>query len=233
VIVSPRSQDIKQSGLIGFLAQPDAPTTGGVVILPTIFGVNAFVRGYAETLARAGLAAAAWDMHDGMPMITDYEESKRRARRHSDAGAAVAIRKWTDYLMSALNVTSVGVIGFCIGGRFALLTAAQDERIKACAAAYPSIEDPRLPNQEQDAVARAAEIRCPVHVLQPGHDHVASVETYAALKEKLFGRPVPTIWQYHPAAEHGFMHRKEPAANPAATVIASPQVIAFLQACLL
>ena len=48
--MSPRSQDIKQAGLVGFLAQPDAPTTGGVVILPTIFGVNAFVRGYAETL---------------------------------------------------------------------------------------------------------------------------------------------------------------------------------------
>ena len=38
--MSPRSQDIKQSGLAGFLAQPDAPTKSGVVILATIFGVN-------------------------------------------------------------------------------------------------------------------------------------------------------------------------------------------------
>jgi hypothetical protein len=29
------------------------------------------------------------------------------------------------------------------------------------------------------------------------------------------------------------MHRKEPAANAAATVIASPQLVAFLRACLL
>ena len=41
--MSPKSQDVKQSGLFGFLAQPDAPTKSGVVILPTIFGVNAFV----------------------------------------------------------------------------------------------------------------------------------------------------------------------------------------------
>jgi carboxymethylenebutenolidase len=233
VTVSPRSQDIKQSGLIGFLAQPDAPTTGGVVILPTIFGVNAFVRGYAETLARAGLAAAAWDIHDGLPLTTDYEGSKQRARRHSDAGARAAIKKWTDYLIDELSLTSVGVIGFCIGGRFSLLTAAQDDRIKVCGAAYPSIENPRLSNQEQDAIALAANIRCPVHVLQPGHDHVASVETYAALKETLSRRAAPTIWHYYPEAEHGFMHRKEPAANPAATVIASPQIVAFLRACLL
>jgi hypothetical protein len=29
------------------------------------------------------------------------------------------------------------------------------------------------------------------------------------------------------------MHRKEPAANPAASAIASPQLIGFLQGCLL
>jgi len=113
------------------------------------------------------------------------------------------------------------------------MTAAQDARIKACAAAYPSIENPRLPSQEQDVVALAADIRCPVSVVQPGHDHVASVETYAALRDTLHKRPAPTIWHYYPDAEHGFMHRKEPAANPAATVIASPQIVAFLKASLL
>ena len=47
--MSPKSQDVKQSGLFGFLAQPDAPTKSGVVILPTIFGVNAFVRDRKST----------------------------------------------------------------------------------------------------------------------------------------------------------------------------------------
>ena len=231
--MSPRSQDIKQPGLAGFLAQPDAPTNGGVVILPTIFGVNGFVRGYAETLARAGLAAAVWDLYEGLPLTTDYEESKSRARKLSDAGMQAAVKKWLDYMLDDLKLTSVGVLGFCLGGRYVLMTAARDTRIIACAAAYPSIESPRLPNQEQDAVALAADIRCPVHIVQPGHDHVASVETYAALKGALHKRAAPTIWQYYPDAEHGFMHRKEPAANPAATVIASPQLVAFLKACLL
>ena len=231
--MSPRSQDIKQPGLAGFLAQPDAPTNGGVVILPTIFGVNGFVRGYAETLARAGLAAAVWDLYEGLPLTTDYEESKSRARKLSDAGMQAAVKKWLDYMLDDLKLTSVGVLGFCLGGRYVLMTAARDTRIKACAAAYPSIESPRLPNQEQDAVALAADIRCPAHIVQPGHDHVASVETYAALKEALHKRAAPIIWQYYPDAEHGFMHRKEPAANPAATVIASPQLVAFLKACLL
>jgi len=230
--MSPRSQDIKQSGLFGFLAQPDAPTKSGVVILATIFGVNGFVRGYAETLAGAGIAAGGWDHYEGAPLITDYEESKERARKLSDAGMLAAVKNWIDFMHGDLQLTSVGVLGFCLGGRYALIAAARERRIKACAAAYPSIEMPRLPNQEQDALALAAEIGCPAHIVQPGHDHVATVETYATLRQTLSRRAAPTMWQYYPDAEHGFMHRKEPAANPAATVIASPQLVAFLRACL-
>jgi dienelactone hydrolase len=112
------------------------------------------------------------------------------------------------------------------------MVAARDRRIKACAACYPSIENPNHPNQEQDAVALAAGIACPALVIQPGHDHVATPETYAALKESLLKRAAPTVWHYYPDAEHGFMHRKEPAANPAATALASPQLVGFLQGCL-
>jgi carboxymethylenebutenolidase len=230
--MSPKSRDIKQSGLFGVLAQPEAPAKAGVVILPTIFGVNAFVRSYAETLARAGIVAAVWDHYDGRPLPADYEESKARARKLSDAGMHTAVGHWIDHLQGELGLDRVGVLGFCMGGRFALTIAAKDQRITSCAAAYPSIDDPRLPNQEQDTLALAADIRCPVHIIQPGHDHVASPSTYATLKETLSRRSAPTIWQYYPDAEHGFMHRKEPAANPAASAIASPQLVAFLQASL-
>jgi carboxymethylenebutenolidase len=231
--MSPRSQEIKQSGLFGFLAQPDAGTKAGVVILPTIFGVNAFARGFAETLARAGLAAAVWDHYEGLPLITDYEESRARGRKLNDAFMHAKVKAWTDYLFSELKVSSVGAIGFCMGGRYVLMAAAKDKRLKACVAAYPSIEVPNLPNQAEDAVALAGTITCPTLVVQPGHDHVATPETYATLKQTLHKRAAPTIWHYYPDAEHGFMHRKEPAANPAASVIASPQLVGFLQGCLL
>jgi hypothetical protein len=38
--------------------------------------------------------------------------------------------------------------------------------------------------------------------------------------------------QLHPEAEHGFMHREKPEENRVAAAIASPQVVAFLGACL-
>ena len=228
--MSIKTQDIARDGLYGYLAQPEKAGKGSVLIVPTIFGVNPFVRGFADTLARAGLTAAVCDLYSGLPLPANYEEALARARKLNDAMADDIEGRWLDYLQR--GSASLGMAGFCLGGRFVLIRAAQDQRIKACAAAYPSIDNPMLPHQSQDALKLAAGIACPVHVCQPGIDHVASPETYRTLRDALLGRAAATIIQYYPEAEHGFMHRKEPAANPAATAIAAPQVVAFLAACL-
>src|SRR5439155_27136623 len=138
------------------------------------------------------------DHYEGLPLTTDYEESKARARKLSDPGMHAKGKKWIDYMVRELALSTVGVLGFCLGGRYVLLAAAQDKRVKACAAAYPSVENPRRPNQEQDAVALAAAIRCPVHVVQPGHAHVASAEPYPALRDTLHKPAAPTVSQHYP-----------------------------------
>ena len=216
----------------GYLAQPEAPARAGVLVLPTIFGINEFARGYADMLANNGLTAAVWDINSGLPLTTDYQECIKRARTLTDAGVAAMLDEWTGFMLGELGLGAIGIAGFCIGGRFALLLCAKDRRIKACAAAYPSIESPRLANQELDAVALSAQIECPVHILQPGKDHVSSPETYTTLNATLLKRGAPTTVQYYPVAEHGFMHRKEPDVNPKATALAGPQMLAFLKACL-
>jgi carboxymethylenebutenolidase len=218
--------------LFGYVAVPKAGARGGVLILPTIFGINEFARRYADGLANSGLAAAVWDINSGMPLSTDYQECIRRARTLSDEGVLGMTGRWRETLAGRFGVAAVGLLGFCIGGRFALLQASQDRSIAACAMAYPSIENPRLQNQAMDAVALAANIACPVHMLRPGNDHVSSPETYEALTRALLSRRQPTTIQTYPDAEHGFMHRPAPEANVAATKLASPQLIAFLRTCL-
>jgi carboxymethylenebutenolidase len=218
--------------LFGYVAAPKAGARGGALILPTIFGVNEFARSYADGLANAGLAAAVWDINSGLPLSTDYQECIRRARTLTDEGVLSMTARWQDALKGQCSSGSIGVLGFCIGGRFALLQASHDRSIAACAMAYPSIENPRLPNQAMDAVALTVNIACPVHMLRPGNDHVTSPETYEALTRALLSRRQPTTIQTHPQAEHGFMHRPAPEANVAATKLGSPQLIAFLGACL-
>jgi carboxymethylenebutenolidase len=227
-----KTQTFSGPDRFGYLAQPESGARAGVLILPTIFGINAFARGYADMLANNGLAGAVWDINSGLPLTTDYKECIQRARTLTDTRVAGMLDTWLGFMRGELKLGAVGTAGFCIGGRFALLLSAKDKDIRACAVAYPSIESPRLANQECDAVALSANIECPVHVLQPGQDHVSSPETYAALNAVLLKRSAATIVQYHPVAEHGFMHRKEPDVNPKATALAAPQMLAFLKACL-
>jgi carboxymethylenebutenolidase len=200
--------------------------------LPTIYGVNPFTRRYANGLAEVGLTAAVCDLYSGQPPVADYEEAVKRARTLSDAPVENIVGNWLDHLQADRQLTSLGILGFCLGGRYALLRAAHDHHIKACAAAYPSIPDPMLANQQQDVLRLAAQIRCPVHICQPGQDNVTSEKTYHTLKETLLRRTAATVVQYYPEAEHGFMGREQPPANPVATAIASPQMITFLAACL-
>jgi carboxymethylenebutenolidase len=216
----------------GYLAEPEGRAKGGVVLLPTIFAINEFARSYAETLAKAGLMTAVWDIYAGRPLPKDYDEAIARARALNDAGVVASIGKWIDHMLGDMKLSSVGVLGFCIGGRFAILQSTHDKRIKACAMVYPSIENPRLPSQDQDSLALAADIACPVLNVQPGKDHVSQPDTYEILNAALFKRSAPTTLQFYPVAEHGFMHRPQPQENVAATALASPQIIAFLQACL-
>jgi carboxymethylenebutenolidase len=218
--------------LFGYCAEPENKTSGGVLILPTIFGVNDFARSYADNLADSGFLAAVWDINSGVPLTADYQECIKRARTLTDASVAGMISRWLDTLLNTFGLSAVAIVGFCIGGRFALLQAASDKRLRGCAMAYPSIESPRLANQEKDALALAEDIDCPALMIRPGNDHVTSPETYDTLTRTLLKRSAPTSLQYHPAAEHGFMHRQTPDANVAATRLASPQIGAFLAACL-
>ena len=216
--------------IYGHVVRPEQAVRAGVLILPTIFGVNEFAKGYAEVLGEAGLAAAVWDINSGLPLVTDYQECIRRARTLTDGAVAQMVGTWMDVMTAELGLESIGLLGFCIGGRFALLSAAADKRVRACAVAYPSIEDPRLANQERDALGLAPTIDCPVLVLQPSNDHVTKTTTYERLNRSLFGRGAPTVLQYYPKAEHGFMHRDQPDTNRTATRMASPQLVAFLTA---
>jgi carboxymethylenebutenolidase len=216
----------------GYLAEPVGGARSGVVLLPTIFAINAFARNYADTLANAGLACAVWDINSGLPLPSGYEEAIARARALTDDAVVASVGKWIDHMLGEMKLQSIGVLGFCIGGRFAIMQAATDKRIGACAMAYPSIENPRLPNQAMDSLKLAADIACPVLNIQPGEDHVSEPETYQILNAALLKRTAPTTLQYYPVAEHGFMHRPQPEANVAATTLASPQLLAFLTTCL-
>ena len=100
------------------------------IVLPEVFGVNAWVRGVADRLAAAGLPALAVPLFARTAPELDlaYETSDlAQGRRHKDATT-------TDQILSDLSAAitwlaricpgaEVSVVGFCFGGHAALLAA--------------------------------------------------------------------------------------------------------------
>src|SRR5712691_7678202 len=102
-----RSRSLTGPRLFGYVVEPDTAAPGGVLILPTIFGVNEFARGYANTLANAGMTAAVWDINSGLPLTTDYQECIKRARTLTDESVSVVVTTWLDTMLGEFGLTSV------------------------------------------------------------------------------------------------------------------------------
>lgn len=236
-------QTVTVDGLRGYLVRPERPATAGVLVLPTIAGIEERLRDYCAWLIEAGLLALAWDPFSAYPADLPVQERLPIGRDQlDDRPARQEQLRWLDYLYGELRLERVGVMGFCLGGRMVFPLAAGEPRIHACVAYHPSIYEAPPPPLHLDAVAAAREVPCPVQVLYPGRDHVTSQSTLHALRAALESRAAPTAVHVYPGAEHGFMEAVNPVtghdrrSNPAnveATRLAWPQTAAFLRACLL
>jgi carboxymethylenebutenolidase len=225
--------ELHVDNLRAVLCRPEAGATAGLLLLPMIYGIEHQVLAYADWLADAGLAAVVWDPYTGREVPTGTPEDLGPLAGSLQDGAVRAQQeRWLAYMRQDLGLASLGVIGWCMGGRYALLLAAHSREVAACVAYYPSIVDVPPANQPEDAVALSGEIRCPVQVIYPGRDHVTSPTTFHALQAALQAREAPTITQLYPTADHGFL---DPARHPGeqnemALRHAWPQTIAFLHA---
>jgi carboxymethylenebutenolidase len=218
-------QTIEIAGVRHYLARAAAPTTTGVLLLPHVYGIDEFVRDFADRLAQRGLTTLAWNPYPDLPMGAAFTD---RPPRPNDGATVKTLSGCLDVMDKDLGLGAVATIGFCMGARFALVFGAHEPRLRAAVACYPSIPAQRSPGQDVEPVPAAAGIACPVQLVYPGQDRVTARPTFRALQAMLQGRSVETSILYYPNAEHGFMHTPSPV-NDAATRSALPQIYAFLE----
>ena len=123
------------------------PKDGGarpaIVVLMEAFGVNGHIKDVTERIAREGYVAIAPDLyHRESERIVPYTELQKAIgimnrlqdpKVMGDVGAAISHLKSQSYVKAG----SIGVTGFCMGGRFTYLTAAHHNKdIKAAVAFY-------------------------------------------------------------------------------------------------
>lgn len=123
-----------------YLAEPDTPPRGGIVVVQEIFGVNGHIRSICDRLAAEGYMACA-------PALFDRTERGFESGYSTDeiahARGFVADADWdafvrdTDAAREAVSgAGKVGVVGFCMGGSVAFLAATRLDGVSAASAFY-------------------------------------------------------------------------------------------------
>jgi len=181
--------------LRGYLAEPDGEGPfPGVVLIHEAFGLDDVMKRHADRLAAAGYLTLAVDLYsDGGArrclVATMRSLGSGTGRAFTDVSTA---RSWLRY--DARCTGKVGVIGFCMGGAFALLAAHDD--FEAASVNYGQL--PR--NLEQ-----ALEGACPVVGNYGGKDRTlpgAAAKLEAALTSLGIEHDVKEF----PTAGHAFMN---------------------------
>jgi carboxymethylenebutenolidase len=150
----------------GYLALPESGVGPGVVVIQEWWGLTSHIADVTNRLAAEGFVALAPDLYGGST-THDAEEAGELMQQLPVDRAATDLGGAVDYLLDhdAVVGRKVGAVGFCMGGGFVLVLAAQQgEKIGAAVPFYgvlgedyPSFENLSAPMLghfgEQDTMA--------------------------------------------------------------------------------
>jgi carboxymethylenebutenolidase len=136
------AMDVQGAPVEGYLAIPDSGSGPGVLVIQEWWGLVPHIKSVVERLADAGFVAMAVDHYRGVETTEPDEAQKLMMGLKVDAAAA-DIASGADYLLSRDEVTgsSVGSIGFCMGGGLSLL-APTVGNVSSAVAFYPAMPWP-------------------------------------------------------------------------------------------
>ena len=121
----------------GYLATPDKGSGPAVVVIQEWWGLVDHIKDLADRFAEAGFVALAPDLYDGQTTASPDEAGKLMMALEIDK-AEKNLRGAIDYLLSRDDVTgsSVGTVGFCMGGQLSLYAACANPQVAACVDFY-------------------------------------------------------------------------------------------------
>jgi carboxymethylenebutenolidase len=113
------------------------------LVIQEWWGLVPHIRSVVERLAEAGFVAFAVDHYRGVE-TTEPDEAQKLMMGLKVAAAGADIAAGAQFLLSRSDVSSssVGTIGFCMGGGLSILAPTVSESITAAVAFYPAMPWP-------------------------------------------------------------------------------------------
>jgi carboxymethylenebutenolidase len=208
----------------GYLATPASGRGPGVVVVQEWWGLDDHIADVVDRLASEGFVALAPDLFGGR-VAHDSDEAGRLMQELPVAQAARDLGGAVDFLLQHEAVTSsaVGAVGFCMGGGFVLLLAAQQGEKVGAAVPFYGV-GPAVPDTYTG-------VRAAVQGHYGERDDFYPVERARAQEEQIHREAgVPVEFFYYPAG-HAFHNDKDKLGtyDPEAAELAWSRTVDFLR----
>src|SRR3989338_2157 len=191
-----------------FLARPAAVKgqAPAIIVIQEWWGLDDHIKDIAQRLARAGFAALAPDLYSrlGSKVTKDPNEAAKLMESLSSQAALRDLNAAAKYLQEQpfADPQRIGVIGFCMGGTFALMMATHNSTIKASVPFYGKVPPIETINY----------VVCPILYHYGAKDGWVTRQEVDRLKEGLakFGKPGEV--QTYAEGGHAFFNDTRPDA---------------------
>jgi len=201
----------------GYLTEQPNRGSPGVVVLQEWWGLNDQIKGMADRLSAEGFRVLVPDLYHGKVTVEDAEAEHLMGELDFGTAANQDIRGAVQHLKA--DGGKVGVIGFCMGGALAVLSAAYVPEVDAAVSWYG------LPPL---AAADFSKVQTPIQL------HVAIQDPYftVAMSEGIEAKikeGTGAVESYRYDAVHAFGNETNADHDPEATKLAWERSVQFLK----
>ncbi len=205
--------------MASFLAKPEgAGPFPGLIVIHEIFGLNDNIRGIASRFAEQGYAALAVDLFSNrnrvvcmMQIIHGMMIRPLNNTMLSDLQSTMAFLRG----QPGVDSNRTGVVGFCMGGGYALQLAVTDKGMKAASSFYGATPKPL------EAFAES----CPIIGSYPEKDFsAAGARELDAVLEK---SNIPRDIKFYENTQHSFFNQQRTPFEVEAATDAWQRMLSF------
>jgi carboxymethylenebutenolidase len=219
------SVDFGPSGPVGgYLARPKADGRfPAVLVVAGNLITEEYIPNTCAALAVAGFVGLAPNIFHPVPTGATPEEMNKALAGRTDADYLNDIQAGADFLRRHESVASApaGVLGFCSGGRRAMMYAAKFSGVGAVVAFHTS---------SNTVGADIMGLRAPTLLHHGTGDRVSPHTITLSVEKELRSRGTTVEVFLYDGAEHGFLaYTRHPEYNPEAAQLAWSRTIAFLR----
>lgn len=205
----------------GYLSRPAGKGPyPGVIVIHENRGITDYIKDVTKNLAKEGYVGLSVNLVS-RGLGADYpggsDEALNVLGKLSDAEAMADLDAGVEYLKKqpVVFTNSIGCMGFCMGGRYSLLFAAQRKDLKAAAVFYGSPTNKITPLQPKSPLDFVPELTVPLLGNYGAADRGIPVDEVKKLEEALKKNNKTFDIKIYPDAQHAF-HNPGPRYHEAA-----------------